>query len=102
MKRVLTISRGSRGFRAARLVACTCFSRSLRNIFVALLRQPLADRGHVVLVMLERVAGDQLPGSPLLRHVLEALRVIQVLVAQHLYCFEECSVCLMLFVDDVV
>jgi hypothetical protein len=46
----------------------------------------------MVLVMLERVAGDQLPGFPLLRHVLKAVRVIQVLLAQRLYCFKESRV----------
>jgi hypothetical protein len=52
--------------------------------------------------MLERVAGYQLPGSPLLRHVLEAVRVIEILVAKLLYHFQESRVCLPLFVDDVV
>jgi hypothetical protein len=56
----------------------------------------------MVLVMLERVAGYQLPGSPLLRHVLEAVRVIEILVAKLLYHFQESCVCLPLFVDNVV
>ena len=70
--------------------------------FLSLLRQPLAERGHVVLVMLERVAGDQLPGTPLLRHILEAVRVIEVLVIQCLDRFQQSCVCLPLFVDDVM
>ena len=36
----------------------------------------------MVLVMLERVASYQLPGSPLLRHVLEVVKVIEILVAK--------------------
>jgi hypothetical protein len=56
----------------------------------------------MVPVMLERVAGYQLPGSPLIRQVLEAVRVIEVPVAKLLYRFQESRVCLPLFIDDVV
>ena len=56
----------------------------------------------MVLVMLERVAGDQLPGSPLGRYILEAVKVIEILFAKLLYNFQEICVCLPLFVDNVV
>ncbi len=62
-----------------------------------LLRQPFTDRGHVVLVVLERAAGDDLPGHPLLRHLLEAMRVIQVFVAECLRRFKQIGVGLLLF-----
>ena len=70
--------------------------------FLFRLRQPITQRRHMVLVMLERVASYQLPGSPLLRHVLEVVRVIEILVAKLLYHFQENCICLPLFVDNVV
>lgn len=66
------------------------------------LRQPFTDRGHVVLVVLERAAGDDLPGHPLLRHLLEAMRVVQIFVAERLRRCKEISVGLLLFVQDLL
>lgn len=59
----------------ARILRAPCLLQILLS-----LRQPLTERSHVVLVVLERVAREDLPGYPIFWHLLEAMRVVQVCV----------------------
>ncbi len=55
----------------------------------------------MILLVLERAAREDSPGHPILR-ILEAMRVVQVFVAERLRRFKEIGVCLLLFANDIL
>src|SRR5689334_11209943 len=65
--------------------------------------QPRFYRIHVIGIMGERAAGDDTPGNPAfgVRHVLEAVWVVQFFVGERPRFLQELVVCLALLGEDV-
>lgn len=63
---------------------------------------PCAQSGHVILVVLKRIAREESPGDPLLRHVLEVMGVVEVIVAERLCRCQQIGVSLLLFAQDLL
>lgn len=64
--------------------------------------RPLTQSGQVNLVMHEQVVCEELPREPVFWHLLEALGSVQVFIAQHLSCFKEIGVAVLLPRKDLL